>query len=320
MALYVLEHYPGVAVGLTTESGELAYALEKQGNKTYYFDGAAVDERARFIIAIGGSEDVDNAKRQGLPYVVLSKDVPLSAIQGIGVVDFQIMEFNPPKAIFIDNLNNDFHLQAELTALSLGVLAEAVGIVGTGLRNERVKEAYLAVEKLTQALKEFKTHRELLEVIADVLARIKGAPFFAMLDKFITLRCTSNFTHARFYSIFSLLYLVRVFTKKKFCAILPYMDFVRVRTLCEEMGVSPSTPSLEAKEITYKLSLVEKLLPTTAELKEYLDRFWLEAGREKVDFGLILTSILLSASKAPKTNMLVDLAEAGFIDALLDSR
>ncbi len=320
LVLYINEHYPQVTVGLTSLCRELAYALEKQGNKVYCFDDETIDERARLLVAIGDSEAIDKAKVQSLPYVVLSKDISLSSIQNIAVKGCQIMEYNYPNAVFIDTVHNEYHLQAEVTALALGVILESVGIVGSGLRTERAKDARDGVVRLMQTLADFKTTKETLEVVVDVLRSIGGAPFYALLDRFTFLRCAKNVAHARFYSIFSLLYLIRLFTKMDFCAILPYMDVVRVRTLCEEMGISSSASALSAKDLTYKLSIVDGLVPSIQELKGYLDRFWLEEGRVNVDFSLILTNVLLSASKAPKTNMLVDLVEAGFIDALLDSR
>lgn len=319
-ALYILSHYPRVAVGMVGSNESLKYALEKQGNKVYMYDEKGMDERARFLIAIGGSEEVDIAKKLSLPYIVLSRDVPLSSMQKIGINDFQIMEYSYPNAVFIDTCKNYFHIQAELTTLALGVMLEAVGIVGTGLRNERAKSAYNGVIKIKKLLASFVGYEEMFDTIKETLALIGGAPFVAMVDKFAFLRCGDNLTHARFYSIFSLLYSIRLFTKCDFCAILPYMDLVRVRMLCEEMGLEISTSTVVAKDLTYNFSLIDELVPTKGELKGYLDRFWLEGDRVNLDFELLLTNILLASCKVPKTSMLVKLVECGYIDALIDSR
>ena len=37
-ALYILSHYPRVAVGMVGSNESLKYALEKQGNKVYMYD------------------------------------------------------------------------------------------------------------------------------------------------------------------------------------------------------------------------------------------------------------------------------------------
>lgn len=317
VALYVLTHFPYSPAGVVGEDEGLFYALEKQGNKVYRIedDGA---ECARVIIAVGGSREVDIAKRTELPYVVLCRGVPLSAIQKIGVYDYHILEYGYPKIIFIDESKDVFELQAEISVLSLGIMAEAIGLIGTGLRNEKAREAREVVFKIKEALNNFSTNYETLRLLTDCIKRIDGAPYFALLERIVEDRCIGNSLCARFYSVFSLLYLIREFTNIDFCVILPYMDLVRARMLADGMGAKIATEKVTEKDISYALGLVKDLLPSREELASYVERFRLEAGRETVDFKMLLSDFVLCAALSEKSNLSVDLVRSGYIDALID--
>lgn len=313
---YISTHFKKVGVALVGRDDELLYMLQKSGSAVYPVESQEVDERARFMVVIGGSEKVDFAKKSGLPYLVISKEVPLSCLQRIGVYDYQIIEYGYPNILILDTYQNEFPLQGSLTYLAVGVMVECLSIVGSGLRSERVERALESVKVLKKTLKESFSSLALLECVKDCLEGIGGAPFLAMGEYVLKERAGENLPHAFFYLSFSLLYLLILFTKIDFWVILPYMDVVRVRMLAEEKP--PPTPPIVSKDLRYSLSLISPLLPSKVELMEYLTRFRLESGYKVVDSEEILISILLCGARAPKPNLIVELVENGYVDALVD--
>ena len=315
---YLKEHFPYVTIGIVGEWEGLQYAIEKGGNLTQALSGIEHFPEVCFIVACGGSEEIDVAKSYRLPYLVLTKELPISAFQKIGINDFQIMEYGYPNIVIIDTNKNELQLQGGLTFLLLSILLECVGIVGSGLREGRVREAKEITQKVKEMLLDFAPIKEVLPEISELLEKISGARFSCSLERIIALNFPTEFAHARFYSIFCLLYVLCLFTKIDFCVILPHMDLIRVRMLAEEIGLKIVPKTISSKDVEWKLSFVKDLLPTKGELEGYLKRFRMESGKGKVDYKLVLSSLLLTSTLIKEPNLLVEVLESGYVDALID--
>lgn len=315
---YLKEHFPYVTIGIVGEWEGLQYAIEKGGNPTQILSGIEHFPEVCCIVACGGSEEIDVAKSYHLPYLVLTKELPFSAFQKIGINDFQIMEYGYPNIVIIETNKNELQLQSDLTLLLLSILLECVGIVGSGLREERVREAKKLIQKVKENLLDFAPIKEVLPEISEGLERIGGARFSCAMEKIIALTFPLELAHARFYSIFCLLYALCLFTKIDFCVILPHMDLIRVRMLAEEVGLKVVPKTISSKDIEWKLGFVKDLLPKKGELEGYLKRFLMERGNVMVDYKLVLSSLLLTSTLIKEPNLLVEVLESGYVDALID--
>ncbi len=315
---YLKEHFPYVTIGIVGEWEELRYAIEKGGNPTQILSGAERFPEVCFIVVCGGSEEIDVAKSYHLPYLVLTNELPISAFQKVGINDFQIIEYGYPNIVIIDTSKNELQLQSDLTFLLLATLLECVGIVGSGLRGVQVKEAKKTIQIVKEMLLDFAPIQEVLPVISDALEKIGGARFASAMERVIALNFPAEFVHARFYGTFCLLYALCLFTKIDFCVILPHMDLIRVRMLAEEIGLKAITKTISSKELEWKLGFVKDLLPAKGELEGYLKRFRMERGNRCVDYKLVLSSLLVSSTLIREPNLLVEVLESGYVDALID--
>ena len=313
---YVKNHYPYCNVGLVGRFDNLVYLLEKAGNKVLD-PFTPKGESARFIIVVGGDEEVERAKTIGLPYLVISKNVPLSAFQRIGIYNYQIVEYSYPKLVIFDNSQNEYLFQAEVRILLLSLYLECLNTLGSGLKGERQKRAEEVIKELRPILLEFHTVSELLDFCARGIEGLGGLPFVTYLNAVLLLYHPENLLYAKFYAVFSLLYLERQFTNIDFWVILPYMDIVRVRMLAEVHGIKVPLSRGQKRDVSYLLTLVKKHIPTEEELDNYLNGFRLEGGREKVDPDAIFSAIILASCLCPKKEMVSDIVESGYIDALI---
>ena len=315
---YIKEHFPHVTIGLVGEWEGLRYAIEKGGNATRILRKNDSAQNVRFIVACGGSEEIDRAKEYKLPYLVLTRELPLSAFQEIGINDFQIVEYSYPKVVIIDTKENELSLQGDLTFLLTGALLESLGKVGAGVRSERVERTKIIACELKNAVRDFCSTERVLNNLIEWLKEIGGAPFLAMVERVTAFLCPENFAHARFYSIFCLLYALSLFTKIDFWVILPYMDLNRVRILADEMGITTLSKKVRPKDIPFKVGFLEEIMPTKCEILNFLKRFRMEKGVERMDLNRLLLSLTIATTFIKEPNLLVDVVESGYVDALID--
>ena len=313
---YIKSRYPYCEVGMVGRFDELKYALEKGGNKVSDLASKEPDG-ARVVVAVGGDEEIDEAKSKGLPYVVLTRGVPLSAFQEFGIYNFQKVEYGYPNLVIFDNSQDEFLFQAEVRILLLSIYLECLSTLGSGLKGERQKRAKNLMEEMRKECDEFRTQEELLEFARESIEALGGLTLLAFLNKALSLYHPTNTVYAKFYAVFSLLYLTRRFTNIDFWVILPYMDEVRVRMLAEAQGIDPPRSGRRSVEVAYLLSLVEKYIPTEEELVAHLNAFRVEAGVERVDLDAILSALIMGATFCPKKEMVKDIVESGYLDALI---
>ena len=76
--------------------------------------------------------------------------------------------------------------------------------------------------------------------------------------------------------------------------------------------------SKETKDVIRLEGVVKELLPKKGELEGYLKRFLMERGKVKVDYKLVLSSLLLTSTLIKEPNLLVEVLESGYVDALID--
>ena len=313
---YIKSNYPYCDIGAIGELGELEYLLNKCGNRVI---NIALEEceSARFIVAFGQDEEIDLAKSKGLPYMVISDGVPLSAFHSFGIYNYQKVEYGYPNIVIFDNSKNEYLFQAEARILLLSLYLECLSVLGSGLRGKKQGVSENLLKELRPMLCEFRTIEEILALCNKCIRALGGLEYVAFLNKVLDLYHPENLLHARFYALFSLLYLERRFTNIDFWVILPYMDEVRVRMLAETNGIKPPLSARRKVELSYLLALVEGYIPTEEELDFCLNGFRLEAGVERVDLSAILSAIILSAELCPKKELVRDIVESGYLDALI---
>ena len=313
---YIKKNFPYCDIGIVGAFDELTYALRKEGNRA--IDISLIDaETVRFIVAFGGDKEIDFAKSKGLPYMVISSSVPLSAFHKFGIYNFQKLEYGYPKMVILDNSKNEYLFQAEVRTLLLSIYAECLSSLGCGLKGQRQRTAKNVLLELRPAFSEFRTTEETLELCRKSIRDVEGLEFVAYLNEVLELFHPENILHAKFYALFSLLYLERRFTNIDFWVILPYMDEVRVRMLAEAHGIKAPISTKRNVDISFLLKLVERYILNEEELDDCLNGFRLEAGVERVDTGAIISAVILAGELCPKKEMIRDIVESGYLDALI---
>ncbi len=315
---YVLKNFPYSSVALIGAENLLPY-LEKQGNKVYA-QKEKVQENVRLIIVAYNDDLIDYYKNYDIPLIVITKGAPIGVFSKYAVIDFHIVEKRYPKFVFFDTEDEERTLQKEISAVAISLLTECYLIVGSNLRNDYVKEAYSFIEPLKESMLKFNTNREQILLITGVFERLGIAEFTSLIDALSRMRAMGDVCSVRFYSAFLLLYLIRWFTNIDFCVILPYMDVVRLRIMCETLGIEQDLAPL-TREISYDFDLVKNMLPTKEELTYLLSRFKTElAVSEGQDYDAILTDWTLVAELSKKPNLLTTIVRAGYVDALKHER
>ncbi len=316
LASYIKEHYPYCDVGLIGDFATLSPRLEKGGNRV--FSGReSFPESVRIIVAVGGEREVEEAKKFGLPYVVFATELSLSLIHNFGIYDFQKIEKGYPNAVFIEKDEDGRRLRAEVEILHLALLAECLNLIGSVERCDRAKKARETLLSLAEFKASFHTDEEWFLFIKDAVKEMGGLEYVAFLFSTLGVYHPENVFHARYYSLFSLLYLIRLFTKIDFCVILPRVDLCRVRMLAEVQGIKVP-PQFNLKTPSFIPVLPTGCIPTERELMESLSVFRFCAGNEEIDFDAMLSSIILSATLRPKKEMVGYFVDMGYLDALLN--
>lgn len=313
---YVKKEYPYCDCGVVGDVFGLSRSLNKIGIRTYELEKEH-PESIRFIIALGGDEEIDFAKSFNLPYLVISSGVPLSVFHNFGIYNFQKIEYGYPKLVILDSSKDEYLFQAEVRILLLSLYVECVSLCGSGLKGEREKKAREIIKSVRGALGKFTTTGELLTLLPTWISQVGGLEQTAFINLCLGLYHPESTLQARFYALFSLLYLLRRFTNIDFWVILPYMDEVRVRTLAETSGIKIPPLTKRRVDLAYQLGLVKELLPTESELGEMLGAFRLEGGEEGVDLDAILSAITLGATLCQRKDIVRDIVECGYVDALL---
>lgn len=312
---YVTNNFPYCDVGVVGDFEYVRRALERAGNRVIdcYKE---VPPSVRVIIASGEEEAVLEAKKSGLPYVVAGQKVNLVTFQNFGIYDFQKVEYGYPNIVFLDNTNDEYLFQAEVEILLTALYVESLSIFGSGRLGEKERVAYNLLKEFVEIEGEFRTDEELLKFLSTGIEALGGLEYVSFLFETLNRLHPLDNIHARFYALFSLLYLKRQFTNYDFCAILPCVDLVRARIIAELNGIKLPLERGRPPQVNFLLEQVKDFIPTENELEKLLNSFRLSAGDVKVDLDAIITAIIISAILLPKKHLVRDLVESGYLDAL----
>ncbi len=313
---YIREKYPYCDVCLIGDAPTLSYALEKGGNRVVFGDGSLL-ESVRIVVAVGGEKEVELARQLGLPYAVLADGIFLSLLQDFYVYDFQKIENRYPNIAFIKKNEDGRKLRAELEILRLALSVECLNLLGSAIRTDKVKKGKETLSRLAEYEKDFHTDEEWFYFMADCIKGLGGLEYVSFLFGALERWHPENLFYAKYYSLFSLLYLIRLFTKIDFCVILPRVDLCRVRMLAESQGITlPKNHNVQASSFIPVLRAED--LWTEKELVESLGVFRFCVGEGRVDYDALLTSVILSVAVRPKKEMVGYFVDMGYVDALLN--
>lgn len=312
---YVREHYPYCDVCLIGNAPTLFCALEKGGNRV--IKGPAKNlESVRFAVAVGGEEEIDVVKNTGLPYAVIADGATLSLLQDFSVYDFQKIENRYPNIVLIKKNEDGKRLRAEVEILRLAVRVECLNLLGSVERTDKTKRAKETLWKIREYEEKLHTDEEWFCFIADCVSALGGLEFVSYLFNALEIWHPQNLFYAKYYSLFSLLYLTRLFTKIDFCVILPRVDLCRVRMLAEAQGVKvPINHGVSPP--SFLPALPQESLLTERELMESVGAFRFCVGNERIDYDALLLSVVTSVALRPKKELVGRFVDMGYFDALI---
>ena len=315
---YITLNFPMRTIGVIGEGFSYTRELERKGNGVVFIDKSIPDEVA-VIVTNDNAININKAKISNKPYVVLTDGVPTSAFSKYAVNGNRIDKYEYPKQVFIDMLSNPHKLQAESGCLALEVLVECIGIVGSTLITARAKRARDRAFDLKNLLTAYDTPEQVVATCATAIEYIDGLTFRLFIDYVMSKERVGNLARTRFYSAFSVLFLIRRFTNIDFCVILPYMDSLRARMLAQSLGIPlPQGKAKSFDNADYLLSMVEELLPTEKELLELKKRFDFLTPSAPVELNALINDYSLATECVDEDNLYTNLVKAGYFDALIE--
>ena len=313
---YVREHYPYCDVCLIGDAPALSRALEKGGNRVLKGPDKNL-ESVRLAVSVGGERESESVKNTGVPYAVIADGAFLSLVQDFCVYGFQKIENRYPNIVFIKKDEDGKRLRAEVEILRLAVRVECLNLLGSVERTDKTGSAKETLGRVREYEENFHTDEEWFCFIADCVSALGGLEFVSYLFNALEIWHPQNLFYAKYYSLFSILYLTRLFTKIDFCVILPRVDLCRVRMLAETQGVKvPLNNGVSPP--SYLPALPQESLLTERELAESVGAFRFCVGEGRVDYDALLTSVILSVAVRPKKEMVGYFVDMGYVDALLN--
>ena len=305
-------------VGVYKESFCYTHLLEKGGNRVVNINDKVPDEVALLVVD-GSSLSINRAKMSRVPYVVVAKGAPIGAFSKYYIKGNLITKYEYPNVLFIETNKDPKSLQAECLTLLLEVLAECLGALGSAVVDRRSKEAQVAGSRLKSMLNKPLTTEEIITECAAVVEQLDGITFRFFIDYLIALQGDESYAHARFYSVFSALFLNRRFTNIDFCVILPYMDSMRARMLAQSAGLPlPIATPKRCDNAERLIAFVEDLLPTEKELIQLKNRFDFLVEDVHIEIKPLLNDYLLATEYLQEDNLYTNLVKAGYFDALIE--
>lgn len=318
VAEYLNKKYPYCKVLAVGEHDFIRKASQK-GLRVMVYDGEPIPDDVKCVVC-SCAQKSDTAKRlaKGKELIFIADEVSLGLFDDICVSGYKIEHCGYPNHVFIDISKNFGALQASAVSTAVGLYAEALGVLGTGLRNRAWSQAKEVAKDMLTALDGSLSTEELILAVAksaEEFSAVSGE-FFRLAEALYPVEDDLFPAHARFFLYFTALFATIRFTKSDFCVILPEKDRVRTRILCDALKIPSPPVRFESMDATACLKEVRGFLVGEDKLFGWLERFLLTAGKGTAIAEVLLDNLSLASELTEETNLYTVLADRGYIDAI----
>lgn len=319
VAEYLSKKYPYAKV-LAVGEHDFIREAERKGLRVIVYDGAPMPDDVKVVVCSGKRREQDLSKSlaEGRDLVFVASEIHAGLFDNIVISGYKIERKGYPNHVFID-IGKDFgSLQASAVSTAVGLYAEALGILGTGLRDRAWSTAKLVASDMVKALgADFSAEELILEVASasEKLSSVSGG-FFRLAEALYPEDDDLFPAHSRFFLYFTAIFSAIQFTKCDFCVILPEKDRVRTRILCDALKIPSPKVEFSLSNAEACLKEASGFLVGEACLTGWLERFMLTAGKGTAIAEVLLDNLSLATELTGETNLYTVLADKGYIDAI----